>query len=72
MPNAQQLPDGHPLVEAFALWKVSGDDYSYENAKRWALVEQHTEGALWTAFSAGWKACEDVFSDAPDEAEQPK
>lgn len=47
----QRLPDDHPMMVA---WEAHKATETYANDVRWAVVPEHTEGALWSAFVAAW------------------
>lgn len=49
----QAIPEDHPLALAWRAFKESDD---FANAKRWAVIEQHTDGALWHCFLKGFEA----------------
>lgn len=51
MPTEQQIPSDHPLMRAWEDYKKMPD---YANALQWALQPEHTQGALWGAFSRGY------------------
>lgn len=51
--TATPLPKDHPLMVAWEAFKATEE---FENAQRWAAYRQHVDGALWAAFSAGYKA----------------
>lgn len=46
------VPKNDPMMKDWERFNANPD---YENTKRWATVADHTEGALWTAFIAGWQ-----------------
>lgn len=47
------VPKDHPLMVAWAARKATQD---HANNARWAVVPEHTTGALWGEFVAGWEA----------------
>lgn len=49
------VPSDHPLMVAWAAYKATPE---YENALRWAKVEEYAEGSVWSGFMAGWSAQE--------------
>lgn len=57
------LPKDHPALVAWETYKSTED---FENTKRWALEEKHTDGSLWAAFYQGWSAI-DAATAAKDQ-----
>lgn len=55
------VPKDHPLMVA---WQAHKATEQHANDVRWAKVEAHTDGALWSAFEAGWRAREAALSAA--------
>lgn len=55
------LPKDDPLMVA---WEAHKATEQHATDVRWARVEAHTEGALWSAFEAGWRAREAALSAA--------
>jgi hypothetical protein len=53
MPTMQRLPDDHPEMKAFELYKNTPE---YRNTLKWASQNNYTEGSLWAAFDEGWQA----------------
>jgi len=55
------LPSDDPRIIAWEAYKKTED---FENAKKWAAYKEHVDGSLWTLFIAGWRAREELKSDA--------
>lgn len=55
------LPKDDPLIVA---WEAHKATEEHANDVRWAKVEAHTVGSLWSAFEAGWRAREATLSAA--------
>lgn len=55
------LPKDDPLMVA---WEAHKATEQHANDVRWAKVEAHTVGSLWSAFEAGWRAREAALSAA--------
>lgn len=53
MPIENAVPADHPLMMA---WKAYQRTEEYANTHLWAIVPEHTEGALWAAFEQGFRA----------------
>lgn len=66
MNASAKLPDDSPLMIAWNAYRATDD---YANTLKWArhlsmhlqeaqatIIHPHTEGSLWAAFMAGWKA----------------
>lgn len=54
MPETMQaVAEDHPVAIAWRLFRESAD---FANAKKWAVIEEHTDGALWHCFLKGFEA----------------
>lgn len=49
----QAVPDDDPLMIAWVAYTATPE---YTNSRRWALQPPHTDGAMWAAFEAGYRA----------------
>lgn len=54
MPIEQAIPQEAPVMIAWNNYKASDE---FQNAKKWAINPDHTDGSLWAAFYAGFFAC---------------
>lgn len=57
-----------PVMVAWEAYKA-GD--SYQNTRRWASHEEHVDGSLWAAFSAGFTASRATTQPAEQSASSP-
>lgn len=49
----QAVPDDDPLMIAWVEYTATAE---YANSRRWAMQPPHTDGAMWAAFEAGYRA----------------
>ena len=50
------VSENDPRKVAWEAWKAMAE---FENARRWALHEEHVDGSLWWAFIVGYAAATD-------------
>lgn len=60
MPAMTPEPKDSPLMKAWEAYKQTPE---YANTKQWASKEEHTEGSLWAAFSAGFGKTEKLIAE---------
>ena len=52
-----EVPHSDPLR---MLWEKYKTTSNYANTRKWAMHEEHIDGALWTVFIAGYQAIREV------------
>jgi hypothetical protein len=55
MPTEEILSSGHPMLVA---WKAYASGDAYKNSLKWAAFDEHREGSMWAAFTAGYEAAQ--------------
>jgi len=55
MGTQTEIPIGHPMRDA---WEAYKETEEFKNSQRWANIPEFIDGSLWTAFRAGYEACQ--------------